>query len=76
MMRAEPVLIDTSSADRKGRLIFRDDLLVAVIVCISPECGDDALAGRWHVEAHFCKAHDLAPIFSSVDEAMTYFRQH
>ncbi|WP_188849699.1 hypothetical protein [Aureimonas glaciei] len=42
-----------ASRDRKGMLVLRHGLLVAVIVQLEDESHGDRYLGRWHVEATF-----------------------
>lgn len=49
-----PVLVETGSADEDGCLVFAHDRLVAVLVRLSAAAHpDEALRGRWFLEAGF-----------------------
>jgi len=63
----QAVILDSSSPDQEGRLVFRDGRLLAVITRLSdihPE-----LAGRWFVEATFGRVPIVhPPAFETIDE--------
>jgi|EndMetStandDraft_6_1072998.scaffolds.fasta_scaffold1107710_1 hypothetical protein len=56
----------------EGELVFADDQLVAVLVHLSEDYGDEA--GVWYIEAAFgpALAEPLNPTFASVEEAVQW----
>jgi hypothetical protein len=71
----EPVRVRTGSPDEEGRLVQRDKQLVAVLVRLSEQHGDDA--GKWVVEAAFAfpdAARDQ--LFESLGDAEAWFQRH
>jgi hypothetical protein len=63
----QPVTLDSSTPDREGVLVFRDDQLLAVLTCLSDIHAE--LAGRWFVEAVFGDVPVVrAPIFDTADQ--------
>jgi hypothetical protein len=54
----------------EGQLVFADDQLVAVLVHLSEEYGDEA--GEWYIEAAFgpTLGDPLNPTFASAEEAV------
>jgi len=58
--------------DSEGQLVFADEDLVAVLVHLSEDFGDDA--GDWYIEAAFGPSltDPLNPMFHSLDEAVRW----
>ncbi len=76
--RCQPALVDTGSADEQGCLVFVDDRLVAVLVCLEPdEHVEPGFWHRWFVEAGFgpCQPDNGDRIFASQDEAVAWARE-
>ena len=63
--------VDTGSADREGRLIFRQGRLVGLLVRLD---GDEhgQLRGRWHVEARFDGRRSPSRLFPTLLDAEQY----
>ena len=70
-MQSAPVM--TGSNDREGRLIFSDDALVAVIVCLSMD-QHEHIRGKWFLEAGFGPCHHPCALFDSPDDAAAWVR--
>ncbi len=72
--KLDPVQILTDSHDQEGRLVFIDDLLVAVLVRLSDQ--HVGSAGLWYLEAGFgLVAHKEAPLFDDLDAAVRWLAQ-
>jgi hypothetical protein len=70
-LRLDPIQVATGCEDQEGRLVYKDGLLAAVLVCLSDLHGTDA--GKWHLEAMFEPIRSAsAPIFADLDEAQTW----
>lgn len=70
-LRLQPVRVRTASNDEDGRLVLANDVLVAVLVCLSADQGD--LAGRWFLEAGFGDLRYPVPeAFSDLDAALAW----
>ncbi|WP_334161225.1 hypothetical protein [Phenylobacterium sp.] len=66
-LRLEPALV-ASGEDGDGRLVYRGDYLVAVLVRLSDVQG--GLAGRWFLEKGFGPLETPAPpVFADLGEA-------
>jgi hypothetical protein len=68
----KPVLVNTSSPDSEGCLLFVDDRLVAVLVRLEQGAyADPSLWGQWLLEAGFgpCETGDQELIFPTLDVA-------
>ena len=64
----QPIQIETNSPDHDGCLVFADDKLVAVLVRLEGDYGEDK--GKWLLEAGFGRvASPIPPTFSSMEEA-------
>ncbi|GJD66948.1 hypothetical protein [Methylobacterium frigidaeris] len=50
-LHLQPVPITTGSGDTESLLVFADGFLVAVLVCLSDDHGDEA--GMWFLKAGF-----------------------
>ena len=71
-LRLEPVRVGTGSDDEDGRLIFKDDALVALLVRLSGNHDEDA--GKWFMEAEFgCSCLEPAALFDDLDQAQAWF---
>ena len=71
-LRLEPVRVGTGSDDEDGRLIFKDDALVALLVRLSDNHDEDA--GKWLLEAEFrCDCGEPAALFDDLDQAQAWF---
>lgn len=71
----KPVRVRTGSPDEEGRLVQRDDKLIAVLVRLSEQHAGDA--GKWVVEAGFAfpdTARDQ--LFESLRDAEAWFDRH
>lgn len=69
----QPVRVKTGSRDAEGQLVFTDGLLVAVLVRLSEDHGEEA--GLWFLEAGFDGAEDpVRPKFADLDEAQAWLR--
>jgi hypothetical protein len=69
MIRVEPVKLPADFGDDEGVLVFRDDVLLAVLSRLG-EMHED-LAGHWYVEAYFPDQNSGHPpvTFRSLKEA-------
>lgn len=69
MIRVEPVSLPDQFGDDEGMLVFRDDVLLAVLSRLGDLHGD--MEGRWHIEAYFAGLKDpvMPDTFESLDEA-------
>ena len=73
-LRLQPVQVGTGSNDVEGRLVFADDLLVAVLVQLSDDHDDQS--GKWFFEAGFGRLHVVNPLaFADLDEARRWITQ-
>ncbi|TXN29100.1 hypothetical protein FV232_27945 [Methylobacterium sp. WL30] len=71
----QPILVDTGSPDREGRLVLANGLLIAVLVRL--DTPDHEMGRGWFVEAAFGRLFGvLAPIFDTLEEATRWLRQH
>lgn len=68
----QPVRVSTGSDDTDSHLVFADGYLVAVLVQLSDQHGDEV--GRWFLEAGFGRVESSArpPTFADLDEAQTW----
>lgn len=66
--------VDTGSADREGRLIFRQGRLVGLLVRLDGE-EHGQMRGRWHMEAAFDGRRCPSRLFSTPSQAEEYLRQ-
>jgi hypothetical protein len=72
-LRLQPVQVATGSNDTESLLVFADDFLVAVLVRLSDDHGDEA--GMWFLEVGFGRVDDLRqPRFADLDAAQTWIR--
>ena len=70
-LHLQPVRIATGSRDEEGQLVFADNRLVAVLVRLSDEHGDDA--DMWFLEAGFGRVdHPHPPKFVDLEEAQAW----
>jgi hypothetical protein len=68
------VQVATGSNDIESQLVFADGFLVAVLVRLSDEHGDEA--GMWFLEAGFGPVDDPGePKFRDLDEARDWIAQ-
>lgn len=73
-LRLQPVRVHTNSRDADGLLVFRADLLVAVLVRLSDDYGDKA--GMWFLKAGFGSIdHPYPPTFPNLEEAQGWIAQ-
>ncbi|GJD89296.1 MULTISPECIES: hypothetical protein [Methylobacterium] len=71
-LRLQPVRVETGSGDEDGRLVFRDDALIALLVRLSDN--HDADSGKWFLEAGFgCVAQERNPLFEDLEQAQAWF---
>jgi hypothetical protein len=67
------VQVATGSTDTESLLVFSDDFLVAVLVRLSDDHGDEA--GMWFLEVGFGRVDDLRqPRFADLDAAQAWIR--
>lgn len=70
-VRLQPAHVRTGSKDSKSQLVFADGYLVAVLVQLSDEHGEEA--GMWFLEAGFGPVSEiLPPVFVDLDEAQSW----
>ena len=70
-LRLQPVHVATGSNDTEGHLVFKDGFLVAVLVRLSDEHGDNA--DKWFLETGFGPVDDpRRPQFADLDEAQAW----
>jgi hypothetical protein len=73
-LRLQPVRVRTGSSDTEGLRVFTGEYLVAVLVQLSEEHGEQT--GFWFLEAGFDGAEDLTrPTFKSLEEAQAWIEQ-
>ena len=71
----QPILVDTGSPDREGRLVLANGLLIAVLVRL--DTPEHEVGPGWFVEAAFGRLFGVsAPIFDTLEEATRWLRQH
>ncbi|MCJ2109138.1 hypothetical protein MKK70_27960, partial [Methylobacterium sp. E-041] len=64
----QPILVDTGSPDREGRLVLANGLLIAVLVRL--DTPEHEVGPGWFVEAAFGRLVGIsAPIFATLEEA-------
>ena len=67
-LHLQPTPVLTDSADTDGLLVFHGRSLVAVLVRLSDDHGEEA--GKWYLEAGFGQLNSIPPrIFATLDEA-------
>ena len=67
----QPVTVATGSDDREGCLLFAEDQLVAVLVCLSGQ--HSGVAGRWYLEAGFGRLDGPEhPVFPDIESAQAW----
>lgn len=73
-LHLQPVRIATGSDDTDSRLVFSEDILVAVLVRLSEQHGADA--GMWFLEVGF-GLHSVmsAPLFQDLNTAQDWIQQ-
>lgn len=71
-LHLQPTRVATLQPEgEQGLLVMAESRLVAVLVHLSDEYGEDA--GKWHLEAAFGGvAHPGVPIFADLDEAQAW----
>ena len=70
-LHLQPAQVATGSDDQEGQLIFHAGRLVAVLVRLSDQHGDQA--GKWFLEAGFgCVNDPSSPVFTDLDEAQDW----
>ena len=73
-LRLQPVHVETGSHDTESQLVFADGFLVAVLVQLSDEHGNEA--GMWFREVGFGPVDDpRRPKFANLDEAQAWIEQ-
>ena len=73
-LRLQPVRVATGSDDQEGQLVFADDFLVAALVRLSDQHGDDA--GKWFLEAGFGRVDPIIqPLFDDLNEAQCWIAE-
>jgi hypothetical protein len=73
-LHLQPVQIATGSSDAESRLVFANGFLVAVLVRLSEDHGEDA--GKWFLEAGFGRVDDQSqPKFIDLDDAQAWIQQ-
>lgn len=73
-LHLQPVQVATGSQDTESNLVFADGLLVAVLVRLSDEHGDEA--GRWYLEVGFGRVDDThPPTFADLSEARSWIAE-
>ena len=71
--RLQPVQVATGSDDTESQLVFADGFLVAVLVRLSDDHGDEA--GMWFLEVGFGRVDDpRQPKFADLDVAQAWIR--
>ncbi|MHB2211628.1 hypothetical protein [Methylobacterium sp. CM6257] len=71
ILSLQPVQVATNSDDAESQLVFADGFLVAILVRLSGQHGDDA--GKWFLEAGFGPIDLLAPpLFADLGVARTW----
>lgn|ERR1700712_622091 len=71
ILSLQPVQVATNSDDSESQLVFADGFLVAVLVRLSEQHGEDA--GRWFLEAGFGPVDPvLKPHFADLGEAQAW----
>ncbi|MCJ2114778.1 hypothetical protein MKK64_26815 [Methylobacterium sp. E-025] len=71
----QPIMVDTGSPDREGRLVLANGLLIAVLVRL--DTPEHEVGPGWFVEAAFGRLFGVsAPIFATLEEATRWLRQH
>ncbi|MCJ2075307.1 hypothetical protein MKK68_06490 [Methylobacterium sp. E-016] len=71
----QPIMVDTGSPDREGRLVLANGLLIAVLVRL--DTPEHEVGPGWFVEAAFGRLFGVsAPIFDTLEEATRWLRQH
>ena len=67
----QPVQVATGSDDTESQLVFHEGFLVAVLVRLSDQHGDDA--GCWFLESGFGPVdHARPPLFADLDAAQAW----
>jgi hypothetical protein len=68
--RIDPVVLDTDSGDEDARLVYIDNKLAAILVCLSELHGPDE--GSWFVEMHFPTGGRNGGTFATIEEALSW----
>lgn len=72
-LHLQPVPIATGSGDTEGQLVFANGFLVAVLVRLSEDHGDDV--DKWFLEAGFGRVDDQSgSTFADLDEAQEWIQ--
>ncbi|GJD52498.1 hypothetical protein OPKNFCMD_5264 [Methylobacterium crusticola] len=70
-LHLQPVQVATGSDDTESQLVFADGFLVAVLVHLSDDHGDEA--GMWFLEAGFGRVDEITPPkFADLEEAQAW----
>jgi hypothetical protein len=70
-LRLQPVSVATGDSGELGHLVYADGHLVAVLVHLCEEYGDEA--GKWHLEAGFGPVdYPTPPFFADLEEAQVW----
>lgn len=73
-LHLQPVPIATDSNDAESQLVFAEGFLVAVLVRLSDDHGDEA--GMWFLEAGFGRVDDPSqPKFADLGEAQEWIQR-
>ena len=71
-LRLQPVRVGNGSDDQNGRLVFKDDALVALLVRLSGNHDEDA--GKWFLEAEFGRdCLEPAALCDDLERAQAWF---
>lgn len=70
-LRLQPVQVATGSKDTESHLVFAGGFLVAVLVQLCEQHGNEA--GMWFLEAGFGRVdHPHPPLFGNLEEAQDW----
>ena len=70
-LRLQPVSVATGDRGERGHLVFDEGHLVAVLVHLCEDYGDDA--GKWYLEAGFGPVdYPTPPTFADLEEAQAW----
>ncbi len=74
VLTTQPIRVATSRAGDEGCLVLADDVLVALLVLLSDEYGEEA--GRWYLESGYGPVESIAhPTFASIAEAKSWIAE-
>ena len=73
-LHLQPVGVALGNTNMEGQLVFKDGLLVAVLVRLSDEYEEDA--GKWFLEAGFGPVETThGSVFADLDVAQSWIEQ-